>query len=440
MLGVSSVMNPMISGDDVLKTYSVSHISLLIKETLETTFTRVRIEGEVSGAKLHTSGHLYFALKDDTAVLDSVCWRMTVSRLPFVVRDGMAVVCSGRITSYAGRSKYQLVVDGIEMAGEGALLKLLEDRKKKLAAEGLFLESRKKAIPFLPTVIGLITSPTGAVIQDILHRLGDRFPRRVLVWPVLVQGDGAAPQITRAIEGMNAIPTGGAIPRPDVLIVARGGGSLEDLWAFNEESVVRAAATSQIPLISAVGHETDTTLIDYASDLRAPTPTAAAEKAVPVRITLQENLKEYHNRLFLGGRRLFEDRTLRLDDQGVRLDRAFDQVIKNKHHQLTLWGVRLPHPRTFLTQLITKNQDLTRRLNQAVLGLLDRRSLYVTGVFKQLDAYSYRHVLGRGFAVIRTPLKGDGQARYITDGGDLMPHQPIDIVFHDGVRRAVVES
>lgn len=422
------------------KSYSVSDVSALIKETLESVVGQVRVEGEVSGSKLHTSGHLYFALKDDNAVLDSVCWRMTVSRLPFVVRDGMAVVCTGRITSYAGRSRYQLIVDGMEMAGEGALLKVLEDRKKALAAEGLFLESRKKTIPFLPTVIGLITSPTGAVIQDILHRLADRFPVRVLVWPVAVQGDGAAAQITRAIIGMNAIQAGGPIPRPDVLIVARGGGSLEDLWAFNEESVVRAAAGSQIPLISAVGHETDTTLIDYASDLRAPTPTAAAEKAVPVRETLRLTLTEYQRRLYRGGRRLLEDRTQRLDDQDTRLNRAFHQFITTKHHHLDLLGGRLPHPRAFLTQMSTKNQELGRRLNHAASALWQRRSVYAASIFKQLEAYSYHHVLGRGFAIVRTSPESGKQDHYITDAADLSMNQNVDIVFHDGARRAIVTS
>src|SRR5690606_32853083 len=266
--------------------YSVGEISRAIKRTLESDFRQVRVRGEITGFKRAGSGHLYFRLKDDEAVLDACCWRSSAARLTIAPEDGLEVVCVGRISAYSGRSSYQLIVDSIELAGEGALLKLLEDRRKRLAAEGLFDEARKRALPFLPDVIGVVTSPTGAVIRDILHRLRDRFPRRVLVWPVLVQGEEAAAQITAAIEGFNRLPERGAVPRPDVLIVARGGGSLEVVWAFNAEAVVRAAAASSIPLISAVGHETDFTLIDYAADRRAPTPTAAAEMAVPVRSEL----------------------------------------------------------------------------------------------------------------------------------------------------------
>jgi len=259
-----------------LPEYSVSEISQAVKRTLEGAFERVRVRGEISGFKRAASGHLYFALKDEEAKLDAVCWRLSAGRLAVTPEDGLEVVAIGRVSSYPGRSSYQLVVESLELAGEGALLKLLEERRKKLAAEGLFDAARKRPLPFLPEVIGVITSPTGAVIRDILHRLEDRFPRRVLLWPVLVQGEGAKEQIAAAINGFNAIRPGGPLPRPDLLIVARGGGSLEDLWAFNEEIVVRAAAASTIPLISAVGHETDTTLIDHAADRRAPTPTAAA--------------------------------------------------------------------------------------------------------------------------------------------------------------------
>ena len=262
---------------------TVTELSQAVKRTVEGSFERVRVRGEITRPSFPSSGHVYFRLKDESAVLDAVCWRGAAARLSIRPEEGIEVIASGRLTTYAGRSTYQIVVDSLEIAGEGALLKLLEDRKKKLAAEGLFEESRKRPLPYLPETIGVITSPSGAVIRDILHRLAERFPRRVLVWPVAVQGDGAAEQVAAAIEGFNALPEGGAVPRPDVLIVARGGGSLEDLWAFNEEVVARAVAASAIPLISAVGHETDTTLIDYVSDRRAPTPTAAAEIAVPVR-------------------------------------------------------------------------------------------------------------------------------------------------------------
>src|SRR6187402_719961 len=273
--------------------WTVSELSSALRRTVEDAYGYVRVRGEVSGFKgASSSGHVYFRLKDDKAVLEAVIWKGTFGRMRVRPEEGLDVIVSGKLTTFPGSSKYQIVIDSLEPAGIGALMKLLEERKKKLAAEGLFDEARKQLLPFLPKVIGVITSPTGAVIRDILHRLQDRFPRRVLVWPVLVQGEGAAKQIAGAINGFSALPAGGPVPRPDVLIVARGGGSIEDLWAFNEEDVVRAAAESPIPLISAVGHETDTTLIDFASDRRAPTPTAAAEIAVPVRSELLAQLDD----------------------------------------------------------------------------------------------------------------------------------------------------
>src|SRR5579863_6837068 len=295
-----------------LPEYSVGEISALLKRMVEQNFSYVRVRGEISGFKRHSSGHCYLALKDDEAVLDAVIWRMTAIRLAIKPEDGMEVVCTGRLTTYPGRSKYQLVIENMELAGIGALLKLLEERRKRLNAEGLFAEERKRKLPFLPAVIGIVTSPTGAVIRDILHRLADRFPRHVLIWPVAVQGEGAAAQIASAIDGFNRIEPGGPVARPDLIIVARGGGSLEDLMAFNEEIVVRAAAASAIPLISAVGHETDTTLIDHAADLRAPTPTAAAEMAVPVRLDLMAELGGKAARLAGGLARLFSERRLHL--------------------------------------------------------------------------------------------------------------------------------
>src|SRR5690242_1579657 len=288
-----------------LPEYTVSELSMALKRTIEQGFSYVRVRGELSGWKRHSSGHCYFALKDTEAVIDGVCWRGTALKLALKPEDGMEVVCTGRLTTYPGRSKYQLVIDTIELAGIGALLKLLEDRRRRLAAEGLFAPERKKKLPFLPEVIGIVTSPSGAVIRDVLHRLSDRFPRRVLLWPVAVQGEGAAAQVAAAITGFNRLPEGGAVPRPQLIIVARGGGSLEDLMSFNEEIVVRAAAASVIPLISAVGHETDTTLIDHASDRRAPTPTAAAEMAVPVRLDLIGELNTKTGRLTGGLSRLF---------------------------------------------------------------------------------------------------------------------------------------
>ncbi len=267
--------------------FTVTELSSALRRTVEDAYGHVRVRGEITGFRgAHASGHCYFALKDDGAKIEAVIWKGTHYRMRFKPQEGLEVIATGKLTTYPGSSKYQIVIEALEPAGIGALMALMEERKKKLAAEGLFSEARKQLLPWLPEVIGVVTSPTGAVIRDILHRLEDRFPRRVLVWPVRVQGEGSAEQVANAIRGFNALPEGGRIPRPDLLIVARGGGSLEDLWSFNEEIVVRAAADSMIPLISAVGHETDVTLIDFAADKRAPTPTAAAEMAVPVRSEL----------------------------------------------------------------------------------------------------------------------------------------------------------
>src|SRR5450755_747468 len=267
--------------------FTVSELSSALKRTVEDAYGHVRVRGEITGFRgAHSSGHCYFALKDDGAKIEAVIWKGVHSRMRFKPQEGLEVIATGKLTTYPGSSKYQIVIEAIDPAGIGALMALMEERKKKLGAEGLFDEARKQLLPWLPEVIGVVTSPTGAVIRDILHRLADRFPRRVLVWPVRVQGEQSAAEVANAIAGFNALPEGGALPRPDLIIVARGGGSLEDLWSFNEEIVVRAAAESMIPLISAVGHETDITLIDFAADKRAPTPTAAAEMAVPVRAEL----------------------------------------------------------------------------------------------------------------------------------------------------------
>src|SRR6201996_5478515 len=342
--------------------FSVSELSFALKREIETAFPRVRVRGEISQPSFPRSGHCYFRLKDENAVIDGVAWKGTIPRLGIKVEEGLEVIATGKLTTYAGSSRYQIIVDRLELAGEGALLKLLEDRRKKLAAEGLFDLDRKRALPFLPEVIGVVTSPSGAVIRDILHRLSDRFPRRVLVWPVAVQGEKAAGEVAAAIAGFNRLPEEGPVPRPDVLIVARGGGSLEDLWAFNEEIVVRAAAASTIPLISAVGHETDTTLIDFASDRRAPTPTAAAEMAVPVRADLLAEVRSLAGRLDAASIRLVEDRRVRLDglarglpdphdligaaaqrldDRAERLRLAADRRLRAAQHSLDLAASRL---------------------------------------------------------------------------------------------------
>jgi exodeoxyribonuclease VII large subunit len=289
--------------------FTVSELSSALKRTVEDAYGHVRVRGEISGFRgPHSSGHCYFALKDESAKIEAVIWKGVHGRMRFKPQEGLEVIATGKLTTYPGSSKYQIVIEAIEPAGIGALMALMEERKRKLGAEGLFDEARKQLLPWLPEVIGVVTSPTGAVIRDILHRLEDRFPRRVLVWPVKVQGEGSAEQIAAAIRGFNALPEGGRIPRPDLLIVARGGGSLEDLWSFNEEIVVRAAAESMIPLISAVGHETDITLIDFAADKRAPTPTAAAEMAVPVRAELFVEVSTLARRTMLCWQRAQEGR------------------------------------------------------------------------------------------------------------------------------------
>src|SRR6195256_1642453 len=280
--------------------FTVSELSSALKRTVEDAYGHVRVRGEISGFRgPHSSGHCYFALKDESAKIEAVIWKGVHSRMRFKPQEGLEVIATGKLTTYPGSSKYQIVIEALEPAGLGALMALLEERKKKLAAEGLFDEARKQLLPWLPEVIGVVTSPTGAVIRAILHRLEDRLPRRVLVWPVKVQGEGSAEQVAAAIRGFNALPEAGRIPRPDLLIVARGGGSLEDLWSFNEEIGVRAAAESMIPLISAVGHETDITLIDFAADKRAPTPTAAAEMAVPVRSELFVEVSTFARRVMV---------------------------------------------------------------------------------------------------------------------------------------------
>jgi exodeoxyribonuclease VII large subunit len=452
-----------------LPEFSVSEISQAVKRTLEGTFERVRVRGEISGFKRATSGHLYFALKDEEAKLDGVCWRGTAGRLAIAPEDGLEVIATGRISSYPGRSSYQLIIESLELAGEGALLKLLEERRKKLAAEGLFDPARKQALPFLPEVIGVVTSPTGAVIRDILHRLRDRFPRHVLIWPVLVQGEGAKDQIAAAITGFNAIMPGGKIPRPDLLIVARGGGSLEDLWAFNEEIVVRAAAASDIPLISAVGHETDTTLIDFAADVRAPTPTAAAEMAVPVRAELLADVMQDGARLARALQRLSEESRLRLEALSRGLPRP-GQLIAEKAQTLDGWIDRLLNARggyfarrwealaTADAKLLKPDQvidarrleighvgerlrvamrtslkDNTQRLSLARLDrdrltqMLARFRERLEGFGQLLDSLSYQRVLSRGFALVR-----DAMGQPVLAAAAVAPGDALIVQFADG--------
>ena len=466
---------------------TVSELSASLKRTIEDAFDRVRVRGELGNVKYHSSGHVYLDLKDDKACLAGIIWRTTASRIKLKLEAGLEVVVTGRVTTYPGQSKYQIVIDTLEPAGLGALMALVEERKRKLAAEGLFDPSRKQLLPFLPSVIGVITSPTGAVIRDILHRLRDRFPRRVLVWPVKVQGEGSAEQVAAAIHGFNALAPNGRIPRPDLLIVARGGGSLEDLWSFNEEIVVRAAAESMIPLISAVGHETDVTLIDFASDVRAPTPTAAAEMAVPVRAELLVRIDSLARRSISCWQRAQEARRTelraaaralpdadellalprqRLDHATARLPRALTaniQIDRVKFSQLSgrvaprLLSAQVERRRERLDNLqgrlatalktyrdtrmvgIARHRDRLNAFGErallAIQNLLDNRDLRTERAGQLLTAFSYRGVLERGFALVRnldgSPLR---RAAAVETG------QGLDIEFADGRVRAAAEG
>jgi len=356
------------------KELSVSEISEILKITIEESFSYVRVKGEVSGLKFHNNGHLYFNLKDERAVINAVCWKGIAASLPFKPEEGMEVICTGKISIYAGRSNYQLITTQIEIAGEGALLALLEKRRKKLAAEGLFDESRKISLPYLPTTIGVITSPSGAVIRDIIHRIQDRFPVNIVVWPVAVQGQSAAKQIADAIDAFNNCKD-----KPDLIIIARGGGSLEDLMPFNEEIVIRAVADSKLPIISAVGHETDTTLIDYVSDRRAPTPTAAAEMAVPVRSELMTSLFKFADRLKIALPNLVVFNTNRLKILSAGLNKFESKI-------------------AIMKERISFSANI---LNRSIAHYLDNYLKTISEQGRLLESYHYKKVLQRGFAVIK---------------------------------------
>ena len=455
-----------------LPEYTVSEISGEVKRTLEVQFGRVRVKGEVGRVFKARSGHLYYDIKDDKNVLACTTWKGQIGSLSVVPEEGLEVVVTGRLTSFGAQSKYNLNVDEVAVAGQGALMALLEKRRKQLAAEGLFDAARKKPIPYLPEIIGVVTSPSGAVIRDILHRLRDRFPRKVLIWPVAVQGAICAPEVTRAIEGFNALTPGGAMPRPDLIIVARGGGSIEDLWGFNEETVVRAAAGSDIPLISAVGHETDTTLIDHASDKRAPTPTASAEMAVPVRLDLLAWLDGQEARLTHALSSGISTRGQRLRDLSRALPRK-DALLDGPRQRLDLWGERLPaaltksvqtrrvilsektgalRPSMLRRKLDTDAQRLANtaaRLNlHALQSEIRRKSLDVAGLGKRFsdaaerqtrhwrdridsldrlrETLGYKATLSRGYAVVR----GDGAV--VTSKATAAVSETLEIEFGDG--------
>ncbi|MCK5295999.1 MAG: exodeoxyribonuclease VII large subunit [Alphaproteobacteria bacterium] len=395
-----------------LPTFSVSELSSALKKTVESSFSFVRVRGEISGFKQASSGHMYLALKDESAVIDAICWRGMAGKLSVKPEDGLEVICTGRLTTYPNRSKYQIIIESMEFAGEGALLKMLEDRRKKLAAEGLFDISRKKKIPFLPDVIGVVTSPTGAVFKDILHRLFDRFPRRVILYPVLVQGEKAAEQIAEAVKHFNNFPIND-IPKPDVLIVARGGGSLEDLWAFNEEIVVRAVADSKIPVISAVGHETDTTLVDYASDLRAPTPTGAAEKAVPVRIELLAHVSSRDSRLINGIRRLFDENQIRLTGMSRGIPNL-ERLIGNSSQRLDDW---------------------TERLENTFPNYVERKETDIKQLAELLESYSFKKILNRGFSLVK-----DTKGNPVTTASKAVTGDKWQVEFKDGAVNVLVND
>jgi exodeoxyribonuclease VII large subunit len=429
--------------------YTVSELAFALKRTVEDAYGLVRLRGEISGYKgPHNSGHCYFTLKDERAAIEAVIWRSTFARLKFKPEAGLEVIARGRVTTYPDRSKYQIVIDELEPAGAGALMALLEQRKKKLAEEGLFDSGRKKALPFLPRVIGVVTSPTGAVIRDILHRLADRFPSHVLVWPVRVQGETCAVEVAGAIAGFNA--PGVLVPRPDLLIVARGGGSLEDLWGFNEEIVARAVAASGIPLISAVGHETDWTIIDFVADFRAPTPTAAAERAVPVRADLVITVRSYGLRVATSLRRRIEggrDRFAglarglprradilslprqRFDSAAARLPRALHANAAAHRAALERCGTRLrPH---LVARLANTSRDRLTRLDRARArafnGSFARAQQKLDGCGKLLTSLGYHNVLARGFALVR-----DADGTMLRCASDVRPNAALSIEFADG--------
>ena len=411
--------------------YSVSELAFSLKRTVEDTYGRVRVRGELGRVVIAKSGHMYVDIKDDKAVIASIMWKGSVSRLPVRPEEGMEVVVEGKLSTYPGRSQYQLVIDKLEPAGVGALMALLEKRKKEFAKEGLFDEDREVELPYLPQTIGVVTSPTGAVIRDILHRIKGRFPVRVLVWPVLVQGDKAADQISAAITGFNHME---GVVRPDVLIVARGGGSIEDLWCFNEENVVRAAAGSTIPLISAVGHETDWTLIDYVADERAPTPTGAAEIAVPVRTELIDTVDDYALRLRRGLTQSVERKGLGL--KAAKLPKL-DAVLSAPRQRLDLAASRLrPDALTAdLSWRAEKLQTLSRDTAQAMKRLLERSTERLVRAGTLLEAYSYQGVLARGYALVT-----DEGGKVVRKGKPLKAGEAVKLTFADGPRAAVIDG
>ena len=435
--------------------YSVGEFSHVIKKLVESNFTYVRIRGEISRPSFPGSGHVYFTLKDMDGTIAAIIWKYTIPRLSIRPEEGMEVICTGKVTTFAGQSKYQIIVENMEVAGEGALLKMLEDRRKKLLAEGLFDQRHKKQIPYLPERIGVITSPSGAVIKDILHRLSDRFPSHVYMWPVAVQGEGSASQIANAIDKFNELTDQTIVKKPDLLIVARGGGSLEDLWSFNEEVVVRAVFNSAIPVISAVGHETDTTLIDFVSDLRAPTPTGAAEKSVPVRDDLRARIGEldlrlktsFFNKMNINKDRLnslirllgkpdqiFDNKNQKLDFVFKDIENLFKTIFTEQKNRIKEYTQKLTPPKVLINNLDSKIQLLDTRFNN-YLGILIKNKVTKLNFLSQLlEASSFNRVLDRGFALVI-----NDKGKPIKLSKEVPKKSNIKIKFADEIRSAKID-
>ncbi len=436
--------------------YSVSEFSHVIKKLVETNFSYVRIRGEISRPSFPGSGHVYFTLKDTDGTIAAIIWKYTLPRLSIKPEEGMEVICTGKVTTFAGQSKYQIIVESMEVAGEGALLKMLEDRRKKLLKEGLFNDEFKKPIPYLPKIIGVITSPSGAVIKDILHRLSDRFPSHVYLWPVAVQGEVSAKQISNAIDKFNQLTNETSIKKPDLLIVARGGGSLEDLWSFNEEIVVRSVFKSSIPVISAVGHETDTTLIDFVSDLRAPTPTAAAEKAVPVRDELISRIDElnlrikssFNNKLYSNKERInylikllgkpdqiFENKTQKLDFIYKDFENLFKDIFVEKKNKITQYAQCLFPPKILISNLFSKQQLLDTKFKNYLKNIINSKETKLNSLEQLLENSSFNRVLERGFSLVM-----NNKGKPIKLSSEAPKNANVKIKFSDKIRTAQLDK
>ena len=435
--------------------YSVSEFSHVIKKLVETNFSYVRIRGEISRPSFPGSGHVYFTLKDTEGTIAAIIWKYTLPRLSIKPEEGIEVICTGKVTTFSGQSKYQIIVESMEVAGEGALLKMLEERRKKLLKEGLFDQEFKKPIPYLPKIIGVITSPSGAVIKDILHRLSDRFPSHVYLWPVAVQGEGSANQISNAIDKFNQLTDETSVKKPDLLIVARGGGSLEDLWSFNEENVVRSVYKSNIPVISAVGHETDTTLIDFVSDLRAPTPTAAAEKAVPVRDELVSRIDElnlrikssFNNKLNSNKDRInylikllgkpdqiFEQKIQKLDFIYKDFENLLKGIFIEKKNKITQYAQCLLPPKVLISNLVSKQQLLETKFKNRLENIMDRKETKLDTLAQLLEASSFKRVLERGFTLVM-----NNKGKPIKLSSEAPKNTKIKIKFSDEIRTAQLD-